>query len=206
MAAVSAMPAINVPRQQSTSPTPSTSVTPNATSEGKCPTGTETATLTPLAIYDILPQKSDISKGLVSGVHLESWDDASQIEQVVVYQGIPADAKTCSFRWRQGDRLDRTFLVKNSTALAGVRKLSGFPADGESVTSNSIKSFDNSETDVGSADFSFWDTFPASTHIVGSVNCSETLYFKIGLRNPKGNSQVWLSQDESNGYFLSYTC
>jgi hypothetical protein len=229
--AVSAMPA-NVTRQYSTDcekgtsfsscgttigcfnhdpcvepPTPASGSTPDrAKGEATATTSSSSIiTTTPDAIYDIFPEHPDYAKALVLGVHLETWDNKSQVEQVIVFNGIPVDAKNCGFGWRQAPRWQRTFLVKNSNALAEIRLLSGFPKEGEDVSYNAIEPFDDTKMVIGGPDFSFWDDREHDGHGVGSVECAETLYFMAGFRDPKGDSQVYLGQDDvKSGWVLTY--
>lgn len=95
------------------------------------PTATTTSssvkTIVPATLYDIYPENPDESSGPVNGVHLETWKDKSQVEQVIFFKNIPADAKNCNLSWRQGPRYSRRFFVKNSDAQADARPLSGFP-------------------------------------------------------------------------------
>ncbi|EWG49262.1 hypothetical protein FVEG_08839 [Fusarium verticillioides 7600] len=82
------------------------------------------------------------------------------------------------------------------------RLLSGF-SEGD-VTYNSIKPFDDQKS-IGGPNFSFLDDRKEDIHLVGSVDCTETVSFIVGLRNPKGDSQVYLEQDEhKNGWTLTY--
>ncbi|SCO43922.1 uncharacterized protein FFNC_09521 [Fusarium fujikuroi] len=140
-------------------------------------------TVVPATLYDIYPENPDESSGPVNGVHLETWEDKSQVEQVIVFKSIPADAQNCNLSWRQGPRYSRKFLVKNSDVQADAQPLSSFPEN----------------------DFSFWGDRKEDVHLVGGVDCAETVSFIIGLRNPKGDSQVYLEQDEhKNGWTLTY--
>ncbi|EWZ86323.1 hypothetical protein FOWG_11365 [Fusarium oxysporum f. sp. lycopersici MN25] len=185
-------------------PTPVSGKTPDK-AKGK-PTSTTSSssikTIVPATLYDIYPEHPDESSGPVNGVHLETWKDKSQVEQVIIFKDIPAGAKDCDLSWRQGPRYSRRFLVKNSDAQADARPLSGFPEN--DVTYNSIKPFDDQKS-IGGPNFSFWDDREEDTHVVGGVNCAETLSFIVGLRNPKGDSQVYLEQDEhENGWTLTY--
>ncbi|KAF5624503.1 hypothetical protein F52700_9672 [Fusarium sp. NRRL 52700] len=159
-------------------------------------------TIVPATLYDIYPEHPDECSGPVNGVHLETWGDKSQVEQVIVFKGIPVGAKKCDLSWRQGPRYSRRFLVKNSDAQSDARPLSGFPEN--DVTYNSIKPFDNQKS-IGGPNFSFWDDRKEDTHLVGGIDCAETVSFIIGLRNPKGDSQVYLEQDNNeNGWTLTY--
>ncbi|KAF5589295.1 hypothetical protein FPANT_6338, partial [Fusarium pseudoanthophilum] len=99
-------------------------------------------------------------------------------------------------------RYSRRFFVKNSDAQADARLLSGFPEN--DITYNSIKPFDDRKS-IGGPNFSFWDDRKEDIHLVGSVECAETVSFIVGLRNPKGDSQVYLEQDDhENGWTLIY--
>ncbi|KAM0420282.1 hypothetical protein ACHAPT_011943 [Fusarium lateritium] len=175
--------------------------TPN-TSGGKCSGQTDQI---PSAIYNIFPKNPDVAQDAVSGVRLESFDGASQVEQVVVFSGIPSEAKTCSFGWKQGEKLDRVFIVRGSDGVSDVRQLSGFP-EGKDVTYDSIKPFDDAKKNVGGIDFANWDDLDPATHDAGSVDCAETLYFKVSLRNGDSGTKVYLGQDENNGFDLTYSC
>ncbi|KAG4293083.1 hypothetical protein FPRO06_12571 [Fusarium proliferatum] len=152
------------------------------------PTATTTSssvkTIVPATLYDIYPENPDESSGPVNGVHLETWKDKSQVEQVIVFKNIPADAKNCNLSWRQGPRYSRRFL--------------------NDVTYNSVKPFDDQKS-IGGPSFSFWDDRKEDVHLVGGVDCAETVSFIVGLRNAKGDSQVYLEQDEhENGWTLTY--
>ncbi|KAL2676476.1 hypothetical protein Neosp_010234 [[Neocosmospora] mangrovei] len=185
-------------------PTPSNPSTPDKP-ENACPSGSGQTFITPSAIYNIFPKHPEVAQDVASGVRLESYDDASQVEQVVVFSGIPSGAKNCGFGWQQGEKLDRVFIVRGSDGVSDVRQLSGFP-EGKDVTYNSIKPFDDAEKNVGGIDFANWDDLDAATHDAGGVDCAETLYFKVSLRNGDSGSKVYLGQDENNGYDVYYSC
>ncbi|KAH7161888.1 hypothetical protein EDB81DRAFT_785697 [Dactylonectria macrodidyma] len=170
-----------------------------------CPTGSETVQLIPSVIYDVFPKHPDLAKDPVAGVHLETYNNASQVEQVLVFKGIPASAKECSLGWQQGERIERVFVVKGKDALSEARLMTGFPKEGEKVTYNSIEPFVR-EDDFAGMDFTNWDDLDADLHIGGGYECSETVYIKVSLRNKDGNSKVYLKQDENNGYYVTYSC
>lgn len=161
-----------------------------------------TASHTPSALYNIFPEQPDLSKKSI-GFHLETYDNSSQVEQVLAFTKIPATAKDCSLGWRQGNRTERVFIVKGGDALTGVRQLSGWPE--KEITYDSVKPFDNAKEGVGAADFTNWDDLPAQGHIIGGLPCAESLYFRAFLRNPDGNTKVFLNQNKDNGLYLTYT-
>ncbi|KAF4981733.1 hypothetical protein FZEAL_2535 [Fusarium zealandicum] len=184
------------------SPTLSTGTTPDST-QGKCPSGSATTRRGPSAMHNIFPKHPSLAKDSL-GFHLETYSNASQVEQVVAFTGIPAEAKDCSFGWDQGDRIQRVFVVKGGDALSGVRQLSGFPD--KAITYDTIMPFDTSTKDIGGLDMTNWDDLEPQGHITGGVDCAEALYFKIALRNGNGNTKVFLGQDESNGVYITYSC
>ncbi|KAK7409403.1 hypothetical protein QQX98_008412 [Neonectria punicea] len=176
--------------------------TPRAAS--KCPAPGEQARHAPSNLYNIFPKAPDVAKDSL-GFHLETYQNASRVEQVLVFTGIPANAKSCSVGWDQGDRTERVFIVKGGDALTGVKQLSGFP-DNNKVTYNTIKPFDTAENDLGGADFTNWDDLEPQGHTVGAIDCTDSIYLKAALRNPNGNTKVFLNQDDDNGVYISYTC
>lgn len=222
IAVASALPSNNVARQHSTDCEAGLSYFKCGTNDGcfakdpctgpsdqtasSCNPNAKATHLEPSVIHDIFPTQPDLATGPATGVHLETYADKSQVEQVLAFTGIPKDAKSCSFNWKQGDRIERIFIVKGGEGLAGAKQLSGFPAAGEAVSYNSVKPFDTAKAEFGGADFTNWDTLGDDTHGVGVVDCAESLYFKVALRNAKGETSIYLNQNESNGYYVSYTC
>ncbi|KAH7113451.1 hypothetical protein B0J13DRAFT_243437 [Dactylonectria estremocensis] len=207
MVVTNAAPTNNVARQHLSDRTVST---PSQNSDSRstrseCPTGSEAAQLIPSAIYDVFPNHPDLAKDPVNGVHLETYNNASQVEQVLVFKGIPTSAKECSLGWQQGERIERVFVVKGSDALSEARLMTGFPAEGEKVTYKSTQPFVSGNTFAG-IDFTNWDDLDVELHIGGGFACAETVYIKVNLRNKDGNSKVYLNQDENNGYYVSYSC
>ncbi|CAI4213237.1 unnamed protein product [Parascedosporium putredinis] len=158
---------------------------PSDQTASSCNPNAKATHLEPSVIHDIFPTQPDLATGPATGVHLETYADKSQVEQVLAFTGIPKDAKSCSFNWKQGDRIERIFIA---------------------VSYNSVKPFDTAKAEFGGADFTNWDTLGDDTHGVGVVDCAESLYFKVALRNAKGETSIYLNQNESNGYYVSYTC
>ncbi|PKS11612.1 hypothetical protein jhhlp_001762 [Lomentospora prolificans] len=174
---------------------------PSTPTEGQC-TGTAT-TVIPEVLYNIYPEHGDLAANEVSGAHLESYDDASQVEQVVVFRGIPAEAKECKFGWRQGERIERSFVITGEHGLAKVKQLPGLPED--DITFNSVKSFDDAAKEIGAVDFTNWHTLGPFIHPTGNIDCAETVYIKLNLKDGEGNTQVFLEQNDENGFYVSYS-
>jgi hypothetical protein len=169
----------------------------------ECPS-TGKARLQPSALYNVFPSAPNVAKKS-SGFHIETYNNASQVEQLVVFNDVPAKAKDCSIGWAQGERPERIFIVKGGDALTEVKQLSGFP-DAKSVTYQTAKEFDTADETVGAADFTNWDDLPAQGHIIGGIDCKSSIYLKAALRNPEGNTKVFLEQNSKNGLYIEYSC
>ncbi|KAF4454246.1 hypothetical protein F53441_3246 [Fusarium austroafricanum] len=168
----------------------------------KCPS-TGKASVEPSALYNIFPKAPDASKKSI-GFNVETYNNASQVEQVLAFTDIPAGAKSCSVGWKQGKLPERLFIAKGGDALTEIKQLSGVPD--KSVTYASVKKFDTAKDTIGAADFTNWDTLPAQGHIIGSIDCKSTIYLKAALRNPDGNTKVFLEQNDQNGLYIEYSC
>jgi hypothetical protein len=157
-------------------------------------------------MYNIYPQIPDLSKPPVSGLHIENFGNLSQIEQVAVFRGIPAEAKACELMWSQANWEDRVFIVKGTSGLTRMRQLSDLPMG--NITFNSIQPFDTATDDEQfGPDFTSWDseTYAEQDHIGGAVKCAEEIYIKVALRTPETRASVYLGQDQKNGLWVSYT-
>ncbi|KAF5027618.1 hypothetical protein F66182_289 [Fusarium sp. NRRL 66182] len=182
-------------------PTTPAVVAPRA--DSRCPASGKIVHHPPSALYNVYPGAPNLSKESL-GFHVETWGNASQVEQLLVFNDIPAIAKDCTVSWRQGNRLERVFIVKGGDALTEVRELSGFPDS--PVTYSTAKTFDTADEAIGAADFTNWDDLEPQGHIIGAVDCKSTIYFKAALRNPGGNSKVFLEQNSQNGIHIEYSC
>ncbi|KAF9772106.1 hypothetical protein IL306_010223 [Fusarium sp. DS 682] len=170
---------------------------------GNCPSTGKPARQEPSALYSIFPGSPDVAKKSV-GFNVATYNNASQIEQLLVFTGIPAEAKKCTLGWAQGEQPERLFIAKGGDGLTEFKQLSGFPT--KAVTYNTAKEFDTPGESAGAADFTNWDDLPAQSHIIGNIDCKSTIYLKAALRNPNGNTKVFLEQSEKNGVYIEYSC
>jgi hypothetical protein len=154
-------------------------------------------------LHNVFPEAPDLSQNS-KAFHVEAWNNASQVEQILVFSGIPLGAKDCSVGWRQGNRIDRLFICEGGDKLAGVRQMSQIP-EHQPVTFSSIQSFDHGSEDIGAADFADWDDLESWDHIVGSINCAESIYLKAALRDVSGSTKVVLDQNDQNGFYVTYS-
>ncbi|KAM0363042.1 hypothetical protein ACHAO7_010943 [Fusarium culmorum] len=94
---------------------------------------------------------------------------------------------------------------EGNDGLTSVKQLSGFP-DTKNVNYNTVKEFETVDESVGAADFTNWDDLPVQGHIIGSIDCKSSIYLKAALRNPDGNTKVFLDQNSKNGLYIEYIC
>ncbi|KAI0889307.1 uncharacterized protein GGS22DRAFT_153618 [Annulohypoxylon maeteangense] len=181
-------------------PTPTTSVTaapPTAT----CQSGS----IWQPTMYNLDLLQPDLSQTPVTYLQVQASGASKQLEQVVVFSGIPAGAKTCNLMWAQAAEAERTFVVDGS-GLAAILPLTGVPS---LVSANSIKPYlPAADTKPVHPDFTFWDkqSKDAATHTVGRFNCAEEVYYKIQLDTQNGDGRVYLEQDGKNGLYVTYEC
>jgi hypothetical protein len=156
-------------------------------------------------MHNIFPQETDAHRGPLTGLHLETYGNRSQLEQVAVFRGIPAGASNCVLLWEQADKDSRTFIVKGSSGLTRMSLLDGLP-DGD-ITFASIQPFDTAlESERFGADFTLWDdeAYGAQTHIANSIPCAEEVFVKIAMRDPTIKTSLYLGQDDNNGLLIQY--
>ncbi|KAI6080961.1 hypothetical protein F4821DRAFT_250384 [Hypoxylon rubiginosum] len=191
-------------------PTTTTSATTSATAiAAVCPTGTASAKIWQPTMYNLYPSEPDRAEAPVSHLevsHKSATDPA--VEQVAVFSGIPASAKSCTLGWAQGAAAERVFKVENS-GLVSTLQLTGFPSDVSKVSSASVAAYE--PTDAVKAgltiDFTNWDkVLTAAPHSGGPVDCAETIYVKVGIKTTNGDGYVYMDQDAKNGLTISYTC
>ncbi|CAG9984067.1 unnamed protein product [Clonostachys byssicola] len=157
-------------------------------------------------MHYIYPNAPSLSKPTTSALYVEAYSNKSQVEQVAVFRGIPAEAKSCTVGWSQADKNDRVFIVKGDSGHTTMRPLIGFPSGEVSYESVAPFDRDNEDQQFG-PDFTFWDdaSYAATEHVGGGVKCSSEVYIKVLLRDPTVQASVFLEQDSKNGLWLSYT-
>ena len=158
-------------------------------------------------MYNIYPQAPDLSRDPVAGIYLEAFKDKSQLEQVAIFRGIPADATNCSLGWSQDTKENRVFVLKGSSGLTRIRQLSGIPSDKDGVSFSSVKPFDDAPEDDGlGPDFTYWDEeqYDDWDHLAGNVDCREEIYLKIRFWNPEEKASLYMAQNEKNGFWIEY--
>ncbi|KAI1800524.1 hypothetical protein F4811DRAFT_26877 [Daldinia bambusicola] len=170
-----------------------------------CSPGTNGSAWQP-AMYNIFPEDPDHSEPSVSFIRIANEENKAPIEQVIVFRGLPAGAKTCSINWDQAAEAERNFTVTDS-GLAGLQQMDGFPY-GTPVSYTSVSAFVPEDGKVTHADFTFWDkqSKEAWPHSIGPVACGEEIYVKLTLDTLNGHGRVFMDQDKKNGFHIDYTC
>jgi hypothetical protein len=162
-------------------------------------------------LYTVYPSHPEISRPPVNGVHMEVYGKKSEAEQVVVFKGVPANAKECVFNVHMAPKHERVFVVNvemmgsGDSALTTIYGMSK-PAT-EEISWNSIQGLWSEETKIGGFEFSNWDPLVGGAHIGNQgykVDCAEQIYIKTNFRQLNATKSVYMEQNENNGYFLEY--
>ncbi|KAL7627939.1 hypothetical protein AAE478_002134 [Parahypoxylon ruwenzoriense] len=188
--------------------TSSTSSATTVAAAGACPTAGTTGSIWQPTMYNLYPSEPDLAQTPVSYLQVQVHGTDPQLEQAVVFRGIPAEAKTCTLSWAQADASERNFVVVDS-GLISVQPLAGFPdvGQGEPVTSDSVDAFVDPAVKPLRPDFTFWDKTEAATpHTAGPIDCAQDVYFKVNIDARNGDGHVYLEQDAKNGFYIEYTC
>lgn len=193
-------PCANPSASPTTTPTPS----PTACAAGSMGTSTGRS------MHVVLPSDPDYSTGDVG--YFQVQQGVMDINEVGVFSGIPADATTCSVRWKQGAVGERSFTVTGNGAVSVVQ-LGGAFDPAQNVTWAAVEG----ATALGNelmANMGNWDKPDqgATTHIVGDVQCAEVVSLKFetfkgaGGSTPDESDNYWLEQDDKNGFYITYSC
>ncbi|KAH9886868.1 hypothetical protein F4778DRAFT_757967 [Xylariomycetidae sp. FL2044] len=188
--------------------TPTSTAAPTAT----CPSGSEaTARVRPSKMYNLYPQDASKAEAPVNAIDQQRTANVSQLEQAVVFAGLPQGAKSCSLGWSQGAAGERDFQTKGS-GLISTLQLAGLPSGDGDVSFGTVAPFVDGAraagTPVQRLDMTFWDdaSYPAQDHTVGFVDCAESMYFRLAVDDSVADGFVHMAQDEQNGLFISYMC
>jgi hypothetical protein len=169
------------------------------------PDNSDSIILVQPTMYQVFPFNVSKSVPTVSQLEVQRTDDASTLENIAVFEGIPADAKTCMLGWVQAAKDERTDFVVKGNGLLAAQQLSRFP-DG-AVSWETITPIDKEAIDQGwpllHPDTTSWpDIETAETHIAGFLECAETIYLKIQVDYRDHDGYVYLGQDAKNGLTL----
>ncbi|KAI0869818.1 hypothetical protein GGS24DRAFT_477539 [Hypoxylon argillaceum] len=156
-------------------------------------------------MYQVFPFDAGKSVPAVSQLEVQRTNDSSTLENIAVFEGIPADAKTCMLGWVQAAKDERTDFVVKGNGLLAAQQLSRFP-DGD-VNWETITPIAKEAVDQGwpllHPDTTSWPEIEtAEKHIAGFIDCAETIYLKIQVDYRDHDGSVYLGQDANNGLTL----
>ncbi|KAI1200942.1 hypothetical protein F5X97DRAFT_291719 [Nemania serpens] len=157
-------------------------------------------------MYRVFPLEASWAEPELSQLEVLRSGNISLIENIAVFEGIPADAKSCSLGWAQAAKAERTTFAVQGKGLLATQQLSRLPDGGlswESMAPIVSESVEQGRPLLHPDTTSWPDIETAASHIAGFVNCAETIYLKIQVddRNPAGS--VYLGQDGKNGLTLT---
>ncbi|KAI1776617.1 hypothetical protein F4818DRAFT_457402 [Hypoxylon cercidicola] len=191
-----------LPPIASSAPAPTTTTIAAAA----CPTGTSAKIWQP-TMYNIYPSEPERAEAPVSHLEVRIHGADPALQQVAVFGGIPAAARTCTLGWAQAAASERVFVVEKS-GLLETQQLAGFPAAGAPASAAGVAAYEPADpARTHSMDFTFWDhTEAAAVHVGSQVDCAEHVYVKVALDPVNGDGHVYMDQDAKNGLTLTYTC
>ncbi|KAI1162535.1 hypothetical protein F5B18DRAFT_623324 [Nemania serpens] len=157
-------------------------------------------------MYRVFPLQASWSEPELSQLEVLRSGNVSIIENIAVFDGIPADAKSCTLGWAQAAKAERIGFAVQGNGLLATQQLSGLPEGGlswESIVPIVREAVEQGRPLLHPETTSWPDIETAATHIAGPVNCAETIYLKVQVddRSPAGS--VYLGQDAKNGLTLT---
>ncbi|KAJ8122675.1 hypothetical protein ONZ43_g1190 [Nemania bipapillata] len=156
-------------------------------------------------MYQIFPFDGGKSVPAVSQLQVQRTNNSSMLENIAVFKGIPAGAKTCTLGWVQAAKAERTDFVVKGSGLLAAQQLSRFP-DGdvnwETVTPIAEEAVDQGLPLLNPDTTSWPDIETAESHTAGFLDCAETIYLKIGVDHRNHDGSVYLGQNTKNGLTL----
>ncbi|KAI0399015.1 hypothetical protein F4802DRAFT_73155 [Xylaria palmicola] len=169
--------------------------------------GSDATILVEPTMYQIYPFNKEYATNLPH-VEIQRTGNTSLLENVAVFEGIPANARTCQLGWTQAERDERKNFTVHGNGLLSTQQLSRFPDEG--VSWASIAPIVDEAVEEGwpllHPDTTGWPAIStAESHIAGFVDCAETIYFKIHLDPRNGDGYVLLEQDPKNSLTLTFT-
>ncbi|CAH0040166.1 unnamed protein product [Clonostachys rhizophaga] len=171
--------------------------------------GPDGSRIGPFQIYNLYPLEPERSEAPIQAIHVETYRGQSIREQVVVFKGIPPEARLCQLKWAQAPTPNQVFIAKygsNTEPGISTRQLSGFPAEGVAPSYASVQPFDTKAPETSpTINFENWDTPGSSgTREGGDMVCAETIYLKLAFKNTTADMHAYMAQDYGNGLRMYY--
>lgn len=160
-------------------------------------------------MYVVLPSDPQSKAPGVS--YFQVVSGGPDIDQVGVFKGIPAGARSCSLYWKQADADERVFKVTGNGRVSAIQ-YDNFDT-GNGISWSDVENAKAISAEFG-PDMSAWDrpNYPAWDHGFWTLTCAETIYMKFethkGAENQGVNDyrNVYMDQDDKNGWYIRYKC
>jgi len=139
--------------------------------------------------YNIYPRIANSAEDLVPHMDLKWSRDAGKVEvtqSIVVFSGVPAEAKTCRLKWRQSDTpgLFSQAVVGSVTVLQVADDDFPTGAPAQPVTRESTQAHVDLGLVRGTINFENWVGAPGQSHNGPQLSCGEKIVLRLTLDEP----------------------
>ncbi|KAI1819081.1 hypothetical protein F4861DRAFT_528315 [Xylaria intraflava] len=154
-------------------------------------------------VYPTDPKRFDSP---TSQLEVQRSGNMSILENIAIFENIPATAKTCTLGWAQAAIAERTPFIVDGSGLLGAQQLPRIP-EGQ-INWESIAPIVEEAVAQGDPllhpDTTSWpDIKLEEKHIAGPVDCAEAIYLKLQVDYRNGDGFVYLGQDSKNGLTIT---
>ncbi|KAI1428101.1 hypothetical protein F5Y12DRAFT_74506 [Xylaria sp. FL1777] len=169
------------------------------------PIGRDPVLLVQPTMYQIFPVFATQSGPPVSQLEVLRTGNISVLENIAIFEGIPADAKTCILGWIQAAKAQRTEFVVARNGLLATQQISRLP-EGD-VSWENIAPIVEEAVEQGRPllhpETTGWTQIDtAESHVAGYVDCAETIYLRVQVDDRDTDGFVYFGQNASNGLTL----
>lgn len=183
---------------------------PPPTTQPACSTDLENPTrILPTTYWPINPNSKDQSYTAENTVHVMNDTRAADgvIQQVLIFENVPASAKTCSVGWYLTMREDTVFEVEGD-GYVRITQLDGLDQQ-KAPTFSSAMAAEKAGAATTMPAMGGWDDktvyMGKSSGMMKEVTCSDVLAFRAYL-DPINDGEVVMEPSDSVGIAVTYTC
>jgi hypothetical protein len=161
--------------------------------------------------YRVYANEGDRFDNSYDSLLLQSYEFESQVETILEFKNIPANAKKCTLHAEVGNMNERIFVAHKrepvahhgESQLVNVEILKGLPKEGK-VTYNAVQQLRGPR--VGSIDFSGWDDSEVTERVFSSygVPCQSELFIKLSYYQRCNEKTLFIQQTQKTGFKLRY--
>ncbi|KAI0903617.1 hypothetical protein F4824DRAFT_259925 [Ustulina deusta] len=156
-------------------------------------------------MYQVFPVSASQSASPVSQLEVLRTGNISVLENIAIFEGIPADAKTCVLGWAQAAKAQRTEFVVARNGLLAAQQISRLPegdVSWENIAPIAQEAVEQGKPLLHPETTGWTQIDTAAGHIAGYVDCAEIIYFKIQVDDRDTDGFVYLGQNAINGLTL----